>query len=299
MKLLFTGASGFLGRNIRPILEQSYDITTIGLDKTDTYQADLSKGIPELTGPSDVVLHVAGKAHVIPRTETEKKVFFAINYQGTVNLCQALEKCGIPKAFVFISTVAVYGCESGELINEDHPLNGNTPYALSKIQAENYLIDWCKKYGVVLGILRPSLLAGPNPPGNLGDMIRGIRSGKYLRIAGGKARKSILMAEDIGKLVPRVASQGGIYNVCDNGHPSFRELDELISVQLTKKSFPHNIPYWVAKSIALAGDCLGKRAPINSLKLSKITKTLTFDNTRARQELDWNPLNVLEHFNIE
>ena len=56
-------------------------------------------------------------------------------------MCAALEKVGVPKALVFISTVAVYGRDFGELITELHPLNGNTPYAKSKIMAEKYGFD--------------------------------------------------------------------------------------------------------------------------------------------------------------
>ena len=87
----------------------------------------------------DVVVHAAGKAHVIPRSSEEIAAFYDVNYQGTVNLCKALENAGCPKSIVYISTVAVYGCDSGEGVIEDHPLNGVTPYAKSKIQAEGYL----------------------------------------------------------------------------------------------------------------------------------------------------------------
>ena len=68
--------------------------------------------------------------------------------------------------------------------------------------AEEYLQEWCHNHNVILGILRPSLIAGPNPPGNLGAMIKGIESGKYFSIGGGKVRKSVLMVEDIARLVP-------------------------------------------------------------------------------------------------
>ena len=106
------------------------------------------------------------------------------------------------ESIYFISTVAVYGCEYGENITEEHPLNGTTPYAVSKRMAEEYLQEWCHNHNVILGILRPSLIAGPNPPGNLGAMIKGIESGKYFSIGGGKVRKSVLMVEDIARLVP-------------------------------------------------------------------------------------------------
>lgn len=298
MHLLFTGASGFLGKNTLPVLSQQLQVSTIGLTPDEDYQVNLCTTVPDLREHFDIILHAAGKAHSVPKTEAEKQVFYDVNYQGTVNLCRALEKSGLPRAFIFISTVAVYGCEEGENIDETHPLNGNTPYALSKKQAEEFLHEWCHKHDIILGILRPCLLAGVNPPGNLGAMIKGMESGKYLSIAGGKARKSILIAEDIARLVPLLAQKGGIYNVCDNEHPSFRQLEKTIAAQLGKKC-PSNIPYWIAKSLALAGDCLGSKAPINSAKLRKITESLTFSNAKARHELGWQPLNVLEHFKIK
>ena len=298
MRLLFTGASGFLGNNTFPLLRRMYDIMTIGLLQKDDYTVNIAKEIPELYERYDIILHAAGKAHSIPRSEVEKQAFFDVNLQGTKNLCTALEKAGVPKAFIFISTVAVYGCDYGENIAEGHPLNGDTPYAMSKRFAEEYLQEWCYEHNVILGIIRPSLIAGPNPPGNLGAMIHGIRSGKYLSIAGSQARKSVLMVQDIAKLVPLLAEKGGIYNVCDSHHPTFRELETTICRQLDKK-LPLSIPYWVAKCMALAGDCLGRKAPINSLKLDKITKSLTFSNEKAIRELGWKPTNVLENFNIE
>lgn len=297
-KLLFTGGTGFLGKNTMPLLKERYEVTTCGITPGDMIKANFVSDVPELPERYDVVLHACGKAHVVPKTEEEKQAFYDVNYQGTINLCKGLEKAGAPKAMVFISTVAVYGCEFGELITEEHPRNGTTPYAKSKIMAEDFLIDWCQKNHVVLTILRPSLLAGKNPPGNLGDMIRGIKKGFYLNIAGGKVQKSILMADDIANLIPLVKDKGGIYNVCDTDQPSFGQLSKLIARQLGKQP-PISIPYWVAKSLALVGDVLGNRFPINSQRLNKLTQSLTFSNQKAVQELGWTPLKVLENLKIQ
>ena len=296
--LLFTGASGFLGKNTIPLLYEKYEIKTIGLTLEDDFNINLANEVPLLTGHYDLVLHAAGKAHSVPKTDAEKKVFYDVNLQGTKNLCSALEKSGAPKAFIFISTVAVYGLEYGDNIKENYPLNGDTPYALSKIQAEQFLIEWCDKNNVVLSIIRPSLIAGPNPPGNLGAMIHGIKSGKYLSIAGGKACKSVLMVEDIATLVPLLESKGGIYNVCDSVQPSFRELEKIITNQLGK-SLPISIPFRIAKLLAKIGDIIGNKSPINSSKLEKITKSLTFSNEKARTELGWEPTNVILNFKIK
>ena len=297
-KLLFTGGSGFLGYNIRHILEKQFDVVhSMGITDEDDIKANLAKEVPPINTHYDVVLHAAGKAHTVPKTEEEKQVFFDVNYTGTIHLCDALENAGIPKALIFISTVAVYGCEFGEMITEEHPLEGDSPYAKSKIQAEEYLTTWCSKHGVVLTILRPSLLAGKNAPGNLGAMVNGIKKGFYMNIAGGKVIKSILMAEDIARLLPIVAEKGGVYNVCDTRQPTFGEISESIAKQLGKRK-PISIPYWMAWCMAKVGDLMGSKAPINSYKLEKMTKSLTFSNEKARKELGWEPLDVLENYKV-
>lgn len=296
-KILFTGGTGFLGKNVRPILDKEYEVTTCGISEEDIIKANLAKGTPKLDKHYDIVLHACGKAHVVPKTEAEKQAFFDVNFTGTVNLCDALEEVGVPKAIVFISTVAVYGCEYGDLITEEHPLDGKTPYAKSKIMAEEYLTEWCKKNNVVLGILRPSLLADKDAPGNLGAMVNGVRKGFYMNIAGGKVVKSILMAEDIARILPSLVEKGGTYNVCDTRQPSFGELSISVAKQLGKGK-PMNIPYWMAWCMAKVGDLLGSKAPINSYKLEKMTKSLTFSNEKARKELGWEPLGVLDNYKI-
>lgn len=296
--LLFTGATGFLGSNVLPLLKENYEVETLSMDKDATYKVNLVTDEIRFNRKYDVVLHAAGKAHVIPRTEAEEKLFYDINFEGTKKLCSALELAGVPKSFVFISTVAVYGCDIGEMIAESHPLDGTSPYAKSKIMAEEFLQEWCSKKNVVLTILRPSLIAGKNPLGNLGAMIKGIESGKYLSIAGGISRKSIVMACDIAKVLPLCEEKGGAFNICDDSYPSFHQLELLISEQLGKKP-PMNIPYWFANCLAHIGNLLGKKAPINSARLEKIVKSLTFSNSKIKKELGFVPTDVLSNFIIK
>lgn len=296
-KLLFTGGTGFLGRNIKPILDKTYEVTTIGIMDADMIKANFVEGAPELPEYYDVVLHAAGKAHIYPKTEDERQAFYDVNLTGTIHLCDALENMGTPKAFLFISTLNVYGDEPGNMDTEDsRKLVGDSPYADSKIKAEEYLTIWCAKNNVKLGILRPSLLAGKGAPGNLGAMIKGIRTGAYLSIAGGKAKKSVLMVDDIAHLVPLVAEKGGVYNVCDDHNPSFGELEETIAKQLGKRK-PISIPYWMAKCLALIGDKISA-FPINSQRLNKIVTSDTWSNEKAKRELGWQPMDVLENYEI-
>lgn len=296
-KLLFTGGTGFLGTNVKPILDKTYNVTTIGITNRDMLKANLVTGVPNLPEKYDVVLHAAGKAHIYPKTETEIKAFYDVNYEGTVNLCKALEKAGLPKSFIFISTLDVYGLAVGEGIDETCPKKPTTHYAISKLQAENYLIKWAEEKGVILGILRPSLMVGPNPPGNLQSMINGIKKGYYVNIAGGHTRKSLMMIHDIAHLVPKIEDVGGIYNVCDNHHPSYSELSACISKQLGKKHNSLSIPYWMAWCMAKVGDLIGV-LPIDSHRFEQLTKSNTYSNEKAKKALDWEPMDVLDNFKI-
>ncbi|SEM01199.1 Nucleoside-diphosphate-sugar epimerase [Olivibacter domesticus] len=293
--LLLTGASGFLGAILKEKLnKQGNEIYGLGRDKQEV-SADITSSF---VFPSDlkidVVIHAAGKAHSVPKSSKEVREFYDVNFEGTKNICAALEQIKqLPKAFIFISTVSVYGRDFGNLISEKHPLNGVTPYAQSKIMAEKWLTEWCGARGVKLSILRLPLVAGPNPPGNLGAMITGIRSGKYLSIGKADANKSIVWAEDITEIIPKLIELGGVYNLTDGYHPCFSELETRISTSIGKRK-PKKISMWLARCLGFLGDLLGERFPLNSIKLKKITSPLTFDDSKAVKELGWTPSRVLD-----
>ncbi len=295
--ILLTGSTGFLGRSILENLS-SFIVMSLGRQQSNDLVADLSTGIPIIKPEVDLVIHCAGKAHMVPRNTKENQSFFDINVKGTENLLKGIEQSGtLPKSFIFISSVAVYGRETGNMITEEYDLLAKDPYGLSKVQAEDLIISWCTKHNVLGTILRLPLIAGINPPGNLGAMIKGIYNGYYFDIAGGKARKSIVLAKDVAAIIPKVAMIGGIYNLTDRKHPNFSELSLVIASQLGK-SKPLNIPTWIARIIAKIGDFLGCYAPINSAKLTKITEDLTFDDQKAVNMFGWNPTPVLEEFKI-
>lgn len=292
---LLSGASGFLGKRIYNELLQYGQVITLSRG-TAALNIDLSKQIPSLP-EVELAVHCAGKAHTVPKTEAERQAFFDVNVTGTSNLLKGLENNKLPLSFVLISTVAVYGCITGQMIDESHPLNAQDPYGKSKIGAEILVQDWCAKNNVICSILRLPLLVGENPPGNLGAMINGIKKGYYFNIAGGKAKKSMILVSDVAKLIPIVAPIGGTYNLTDGYHPSFNELSLSISTQLGINK-PKNIPLWLANFMAGIGNLLGEKSPINSAKLSKITADLTFDDAKARKVLGWNPNKVLDNFKI-
>lgn len=295
MQVLLTGASGFLGDILNQYLAQYFSIISLGRHPQNLIQCDISKSIPQIDKPIQAVIHAAGKAHIYPKTDEEKKAFYDVNVTGTNNLLEALTHQQISH-FIFISSVSVYGIEQGELVNEETPLRGNSPYAKSKIEAEQLIESWCKTRNINYLILRLPLVVGPNALGNLGKMVSAIRQGKYLRIAKGEAKKSAVLASDIAKLIQQWLTQNnptsGIYNITDGYHPNFYELEIAIQKALNARFIP-SIPSWLGKCLGIIGDKFSWM-PVNSGTIKKITGTFTFSDEKARREIAWQSQSVLE-----
>lgn len=292
MKILISGSSGFLGKILVDGLKD-FNLQSIGR-KSANYICDLEFETCDL-GHFDLVVHAAGIAH---RFSNDPRVQLEL-YNGNINITKNFIKSFRikPTHFVFISSVSVYGLTSGILINEDSGLIATDCYGKSKIDSEKLLEEWCKNNGIILTILRLPLVVGYNPPGNLGAMISAIKHGFYFNIDGGKAKKSMVLGSDVVSIILKASSIGGIYNLTDGIHPSFGDLSTVISQKLgVKKSY--NIPIFLAKIIAFISDVIGGRLPIDSVRLSKITSDLTFDDTKARTNLKWKPLSVLENLEI-
>ena len=296
MKTLITGSSGFLGKIIKESLKD-YSIYDLNRN-SGNYRCSLEKEIPDFKERFDLIIHAAGKAHSVPKTELEKELFNEVNYIGTQNLLNALDKRGFPKYFIFISSVSVYGLDSGELINEEKSLLANDPYGLSKIKSEILVENWCEENNIICTILRLPLLVGKDAPGNLGAMVRSIKKGYYFNIGGGRAKKSMVLALDVAKIIPKVAEIGGVYNLTDGLHPNFNQLSEVIALSYNKKK-PRNLPLFAAKIMGKIGDLLGSFSPINSSKVKKINSDLTFDDEKARKLLQWKPQSVIEFISEE
>lgn len=294
MKILLTGASGFLGSYI--MKEFDAPVLSLGKGKSNSISCDLAEEIPVIP-QVDLVIHNAGLAHRIPKTPEEERKFYKVNLFGTQNLLKGLDSCpNPPKSFVFISTVAVYGLESGEMISEMITPKPQTPYGKSKYEAELLLHNWASHHKVNLVILRLPLIAGAkNTPGNLGAMIRAIQRGYYFRIGEGKSRKSMVLASDIAAFLTKLDNHHGVYNLTDGVHPTIAELDTYLSGHFGRKV--KSLPKAFLQKLCKIGDVFSA-FPLNSYRMAKLNESLTFDDSKARKELGWNPKPVLGNFDF-
>lgn len=303
MKILLTGSTGFVGKALMKVLTLQHEVITLGRINADII-ADLSKETPKLPGRIERVIHNAGLAHILNKDIPEyDKNMYDCNYLGTLRVIRALEDLEfLPVEFVLISSVAVYGLTSGFNIKENSPLLASDPYGKSKILAEYAVLEWGLKNNVKIIILRLPLVVGENPPGNLGQMIRAIRSYKYFSIGDGKARKSMVLVSDLSELLNRSTLQSGIFNLTDGFHPSFRELEMAIKKRYNIK-FVLKMPIFVAKILKYIGEFIISnkvfRFPFNKVVFDKLTNSLTFSDEKAREQLGWVSQKVIDYYSYD
>lgn len=296
MKILLTGANGFVGSYLFNYLSNNHDVYTLSRTKG-YYNFDLEYDVPNFEITFDLVIHAAGKAHNFPKNSYESNQLYTNNISITKNLLRGIDKSNTPKYFVFISSVSVYGLFEGHFIDENFPLNAKDDYGLSKIESEKLIINWCKKNDVKYTILRLPLVAGQNAPGNLGNMIKAIKHRYYFNISNTNVKKSIVQALDVAKFLITAAKTGGIYNLTDGEHPTIKKLSLHIANQLGINFVP-SLNSKLLNYIAIIGDKIGPKFPLNTNKLIKLSSSLTFDDTNARKSFGWNPDPVLLDFKI-
>jgi len=288
MKILLTGHTGFLGSYLkREMLSRGADVMGLGRGKDSDWHFDLGSDendFPRGNGSQgeasvDLVIHVAGLAHRVPKTEAEKQQFFDVNVEGTRRLLRALKDSGnVSKRFVFISTIAVYGEPmDADICVPPYPSEADleqldlTPYGLSKWKAEQLVQDWCRQEGVEVFIWRLPLIVGENAPGNLGAMEKAIRKGYYFRIGNSYARmRHYVNLEELGlrvlDLLEGKDADSGTFNVI-SGEKSYGAFEDEFALKYGKNV--RSIPIWIVRMAAKVGDVLAG-FPLNSYRLKKL-----------------------------
>ena len=295
-KVLITGAYGFLGTYVRNGFGRAgWEIVTLGRSDKHDIPLDLSKEEPELEGMGITrVVHCAGLTHATAVDKEGAQKFYDHNLEATENLLISL----IPivdqiDQFVFMSSTAVYGKAVGYHVPEDVSLDGNSPFAQSKIHAEEQVSNWEKQYGTPSLILRLPPVAGINAPQRIPEMIKGLESGGYVRIGSGSTRKSMVLAEDIADHLPKWSGKSGIFNLTDGQHPSFYELEQYL-IQKLQLPQARVLPDWRARILAGIGDLI-PGFKMHSRLYQQITSEMTFDDSKARKILGWTSRTVIEH----
>lgn len=287
MKILLTGASGFIGQQLtlihrdcrcvfrRSDVREFEDIIVVDCIDANT-NWDLSfDGI-------NAVVHLAGIAH---KVGTSNEDYFNVNTLGTLNLAREAAKYGV-KRFVFVSSIGVNGASTCKYPFTCSSLpNPHNPYVQSKYEAELGLKKIAKETGLEVVIVRPTLVYGPSAPGNFGMLTKLIAKLPFVPFGLANNRRDFIAVQNLVDLLVNCASHpdaaGHTFLASDGETVSIKEFTNAIAEGLGKKVTQLPVPKSVMR---LVGKLTGKSTMINQLY-----GNLEVDSSNIKDVLGWAP----------
>ncbi|MGV8834179.1 MAG: NAD-dependent epimerase/dehydratase family protein [Devosia sp.] len=292
--VVVTGAAGFVGGALCAELVRRH-WTVTGLVRRVPAQkiagiryvaADLQQGtLPTLlSDPVDVVVHAAARAHRLNEKLTQPELVYA---QANVAMSLALARTAMnwgAQRFIFLSTCGVLGNRTtGIALDESSPANPQTPYAASKLAAEEGLQVLFAEHKQRLVIVRPSLVYGASAPGNFGLLLKLVRSGLPLPFARTDNRRNLLALDNLTDLLcnclTHPAAGGRTFIATDGPALSTRQIVEALASGMSRPARLFALPDTLLATLARLA---GRMHAYNQL-----TQDLEYSSAKARQLLDW------------
>jgi UDP-glucose 4-epimerase len=303
-----TGASGFLGRVlISRLISEGIAVravtraATLTVPGVSTIQADIrdSAQLARAFHGVDAVFHLAAHVHDV-HSNDDTALQQAITLGGTIATLSAAEQEGV-KHVILASSLSVFGPVGSITVDEEHPLNPETPYGRAKLQAERALVDFTDRTGAFGASIRPAMMYGVPCPGNLQRMIRAVKAGWFPSLPEFGNRRSMVAVADVGSamvLAWRAKVHGGrAYNITDGVGYSTRQVHDLIRKALGRPTSRVVIPRLVFSTAAqvgdLAGELLGRRVFFDSMAFDRLAGSANFDASRAQRELGFSATTTL------
>lgn len=289
MTILLTGATGFIGSTLVDTHDEKFRcVVRYGESHSfENYcEIDSIHSMTDWSGAFEhdieSVLHLAGLAHASTFTNEE---YFEVNTEGTLHLAEEAVRAGV-KRFVFVSSIGVNGAETNNSpFSVDLKPEPHNAYARSKLNAELGLKKLAAKTGLEVVILRPTLVYGPNAPGNFGMLTKLVKKLPVLPFGLAMNRRDFIAVQNLADLLVTCATHpdaaGHTFLASDGETVSIKDFTNNIAYGLDKKIIQLPIPVALMK---LAGRLVGKSAMIEQL-----FGNLEVDSSNIHQVLGWTP----------
>lgn len=283
MKILITGSSGFVGRNLSAYFQQQQIVANVLSLRNNDWK-------DHIDNQADAIIHLAGKAHDTTNTSEEDE-YFKVNRDLTISLFDEFLKSEI-KDFFFFSSVKAVADSVSDVLLEDAVGIPKTPYGRSKFEAENYLLSKELSEGKRLFIIRPCMIHGPGNKGNLNLLYKIVDKGIPWPLAAFENQRSFLSIDNLSFLVLKMLQnrevESGIYNFADDETISTNQLVKIIGIASGKKTKLWYISSNLINSVAKIGDKI--KLPLNSERLKKLTESYVVSNQKIKTALGINKL---------
>ncbi|MFM2588595.1 UDP-glucose 4-epimerase family protein [Vibrio sp. TBV020] len=297
MKLLVTGSSGFVGRQLtKQCALNGWEVCSVSRARTQESLCPSTFVVDSIDGATDwhsafvgidCVVHCAARVHQMKESKAEAiKAYRETNTEGTLNLARQAAQAGV-KRFVFVSSIKV----NGEFSNPKQPFLPDStyvpanPYGLSKYEAEVQLRQLAKETGLEVVIIRPPLVYGPEVKANFLSMMRWMDKGVPLPLGAIHNSRSVVYLDNLVDLLltccrhPKAA--GEVFLVSDDNDISTTQLLNTVASAMGKSARLLPIPMSL---ITFSAKLIGK--PQLSQRLCG---SLQADITKTKTLLEWVP----------
>ena len=308
MKVLITGATGFVGGHLVPALiecgyqvkclvrnedkarrlKAQFNVETIIGDVTD---ANSLRGISENI---DYVIHLAAMGHVSAVSKDAYNQFIEINEGGTKNLINEFRYSKTLKKFVHFSSTAAMGPIGLLILDEESVPNPVTPYQKSKQRSEQIIFDAFSEFDFTGVVVRPCMIYGAGGYGEFYKFCKLMKKGVFPKVGLGKNLTPLVHVDDVIKgaiLAMEKGRDGQVYILASDTSIEMDELHRLIMKNIGKWTpyifVPTPIAYGVSKIIELISVALGKEPVVTYRNIKSTVVDRTFDISKAKMELGY------------
>lgn len=299
MKILITGASGFVGSSLTELLKQQghqlrlvmrghkpsavSDRVIANIDtfnKWHKYLADI-----------DIVIHLAARVHHMDEQGDVNHHYQRTNVDATVRLAEAAAQSGV-KRFIFLSSIKVNGEETrhGENFSAQDAPAPHGAYGKSKLQAELALKKISDQTDMALVIIRPPLIYGPQVKANFLRLVELAQAATPLPFAGINNYRDMVSVDNLCDLIAHCVQSpqaaGGTFLVSDGKAYSTADIVKAVR---SISGRPHRLFYCPPGLITIALTLVGKKAMAD-----RLFGSLQIDMSATVEALDWSPSYTLE-----
>ncbi|MEC9040539.1 MAG: SDR family oxidoreductase [Pseudomonadota bacterium] len=297
MNILLTGATGFVGSRLADLLlhRTSHQLTS-AVRRQGTVVCGQEVVVDSLNADTDwskavlnqeVVIHAAARAHVMSDQSSDPiEEYRKVNVEGTLNLARQSVEAGVQR-FVYISSIKVNGEQTapGKPFTEWDAPAPSDPYGVSKMEAEEGLMELARNTELEVVIVRPPLVYGPGAKGNFASMIKLIEKSVPLPLGAIHNKRSLVSLDNLVDLIitcmddPAAANQ--VFLAGDGEDLSTTELLQGVANAMGKRSRLVPLP---AGLLMFGATVLGKKA-----MAQRLLGSLQVDISKARNLLGWHP----------
>ena len=312
MKVLVTGAAGFLGSHlVDMLLERGDEVRAMvrpvenasrlrTLDGVEVVQGDLTDrdSLKRAVQGVQRVYHVAAKTGPWGL----EKDYNAVNVWGVADLITAAMDAGVQR-IVHTSSVTVYGHHLHGNITEDHPFHAeDNPYSRTKIAGEKLVADFVKERGAPVVVVRPAWIYGPRDTASFGRFVAMVESGKGFLIGSGNNIVPVVYVRDVaqGLIKAGIAGEeviGKAYTIADDRRVTQAEYLNTIADFLEAPPVSRKLPYFAlysaGRTAELLWQAMGRRKsappPVTTYGVTLLGGNQEFSIEKARRELGYQP----------